>query len=213
MDNGRAWAETAGPREQLDRAYTVLGHALFDLARLLVGVHVQDDLVLGRIAADLLEPVRRARADGVGGQPDGEPAVAQLLDPAEVIRRRALAKAVEPAARIGGVEKDERDAGRLGRLRGGERLVEAEVVELADGRVAGGAHLAVRALVIGTDAFRGLRIGLGEHRFAPGPEVAALGAAAERALKSVTVCVDEARDRQPLRHRSIKSVPPASSPI
>ena len=39
-----------------------------------------------------------------------------------------------------------------------------------------------------------------EHRVAPGPEVTALGAAAERPLEGVAVRVDEAGDREPVRH-------------
>jgi hypothetical protein len=51
----------------------VLGEALLDLARLLVGVHVQDEALALTVAGDLPEPVRRAGADGVGGEADGEP--------------------------------------------------------------------------------------------------------------------------------------------
>ena len=79
-------------------------------------------------------------------------------------------------------------------------LLEAEVVELADRGVAGAAHLAVDLLVLGANALRALLVGEGEHRVAPGPEVAALGAAAEGALEGVAVRVDEAGNREPLRH-------------
>ena len=116
-----------------------------------------------------------------------------------------LAEAVEAAARVGDVEEDERDAGGLGCLRGRERLLEAEVVELADRGVAGGEHLAVDLLVLGADALGALLVGEGEHRVAPGPEVAALGAAAKRALEGVAVRVDEAGDREPLRHEATLS--------
>ena len=46
VDDGRARAEAAARVEQLDRAQAVLGEALLDLARLLVGVDVQRQLVL-----------------------------------------------------------------------------------------------------------------------------------------------------------------------
>jgi len=60
-----------------------------------------------------------------------------------------------------------------------------------------------------------------EHRVAPGPEVAPLGAAAERSLEGVAVRVDEAGDREPVRHVATLSasphlswpVPPTSSPM
>ena len=81
-----------------------------------------------------------------------------------------------------------------GGLDRGARLGEPEVVELADGRVPG------------VDASRGrparspMRTCSGvsdarelEHRVAPGPEVAALGAPAERALERMGVGVHEAR--------------------
>ena len=51
MHDGRARAEAAALVEQLDRPHTVLGEALLDLARLLVGVDVQRQLVLGGVAA------------------------------------------------------------------------------------------------------------------------------------------------------------------
>src|SRR5262249_15519403 len=77
-------------------------------------------------------------------------------------------------------------------------LLEAEVVELADRGVSGGPHLAVDRLVVGADALGGLPVRELEHRVAPGPEVAALGAAAQGALEGVAVCVDEARVREPV---------------
>ena len=46
------------------------------------------------------------------------------------------------------------------RLYGGAGLVETEVVELADGRVAGGSHLPVRLDVAAADDLRGLPFGL-----------------------------------------------------
>ena len=45
VDDRRVRAEAAGLREQLDRPQAVLGEALLDLARLLVGVHVQRQAV------------------------------------------------------------------------------------------------------------------------------------------------------------------------
>ena len=68
VDDRGVRAEAAGAGEQLDRAAAVLGEALLDLARLLVGVDVQRQPLGGGVAADLLEPVARAGADGVGGE-------------------------------------------------------------------------------------------------------------------------------------------------
>ena len=47
----------------------------------------------------------------MGGDADAEPVVAQRLDLAEVVRDRRLAEAREAAARVGGEEQHELDAG------------------------------------------------------------------------------------------------------
>ena len=119
----------------------MLRDALLDLARLLVGVHVERQVVLVRIPAELLEPVARAGANGVGGDADANARAAQLLEASQVLGDRGLAEPVDPAARVGDVEQHELDARLHGRLRGRVRLREPEVVELADGRVARVEHL------------------------------------------------------------------------
>ena len=67
MDDRRALREAAGAGEQLDRAAAVLGEALLDLFRLLVGVDVQRELVSrphsGR-SPRASRPGRRARSGG-----------------------------------------------------------------------------------------------------------------------------------------------------
>ena len=68
-----------------------------------------------------------------------------------------------------------------------------EVVELADGGVAGGAHLAVGVGVERADGVGRLPVGLGEHQLAPRPEVAAARAAAQCPLERMAVRVDETR--------------------
>ena len=178
----------------------MLVEALLDLARLLVCVNVQRQSLVFGVAADLPEPVGRAGADGVGGEADPDAAPAQVLDLIQVLGRGGLAEAREPASRIRGVEEHELDARGLGGFGRGQRLLEAEVVELADGGVAGRAHLAVDELVAGADALGGLLVRQGEHGVAPGPEVAALGTASQRALEGMAVRVDEAGNRQPVRH-------------
>ncbi len=80
VDDRRSGAEAAGVGEQLERAEAVLGEALLDLARLLVRVHVQDEVAPGGVTADLLEPLARTRAHGVGGEADPDPAARELLD-------------------------------------------------------------------------------------------------------------------------------------
>ena len=82
--------------EQLDRAAAVLGEALLDLLRLLVRVDVQQEIVLGRVAADLLEPVGRAGTNRVGGEAHGDPSGPKLLDLSEVLGHGALPEAGEP---------------------------------------------------------------------------------------------------------------------
>ena len=73
-------------------------------------------------------------------------------------------------------------------------------MELADRRVAGGAHLGVRAGVLGPDAGGVCRVRLAEHRLPPRPEVAALAAAAQPALERVRVRVDEPGQGEEVGH-------------
>jgi CDP-diacylglycerol--glycerol-3-phosphate 3-phosphatidyltransferase len=73
-------------------------------------------------------------------------------------------------------------------------------VELADGGVAGGAHLAVRPLVRRAHEVRGLMLGLRQHRLPPAPEVAARSRTAECTLERVAVGVDEAGQRESVSH-------------
>src|SRR5439155_25015546 len=116
--------------EKLDRAEAVLGQALLDLAGLLVCVDVERQSVLVGIPAELLEPLARAGTHGVGGEADPDARVAELLEPAEILRHRVLPEAVDAAAAVGNVEEHELDAGLGRRLGSGVRLCEAEVVEL-----------------------------------------------------------------------------------
>ena len=172
-------AEAAGAIEQLDGADPVLGDALLDLAGLLVGVDVQRQPLGTRVAPDLLQPLGRARPHGVGGDADPDPAPTELLDLLEVLGRGFLAEAGDTSARVRGEEQRQRDAGLVRGLRGGECLGEPEVVELPDRRVAGGVHLGIGLDVLGAHGLRRLAFRLGEHHFAPGPEIAALGAPAQ----------------------------------
>ena len=143
VHDGRARPEAAARVEQLDRPHTVLGEALLDLARLLVGVDVQRQVVLDGVASELLEPVTGTCADGVGGDTDPDPGGAQLLELPEIRGHRLLAEAVDPPARVGDVEEDELDSGLRRGLGRRARLLQPEVVELADRGVAGGPQLAV----------------------------------------------------------------------
>ncbi len=203
VDDRRARTETAARVEQLDRPQTVLGEALLDLARLLVGVDVQRQPLLGRVAAELLEPAARAGADGVGGEADADPPGTQLLDLVEVRGYGVLPEALQAAARIGDVKEDELDS-RLGRSLGrGMPLREPEVVELADGGVPGRAQLAIDLRIARSHPFRGLTAGELEHRLAPRPEIGAFGPSAQRPLERVAMRVDEAGDPRPLLHARI----------
>src|SRR4029077_16514250 len=67
MDDSRIRAEATARVEQLDGAEVVLGEALLDLPRLLVGVDVQRQPVLGRVGPEPLEPVARGGGGGGGG--------------------------------------------------------------------------------------------------------------------------------------------------
>ena len=108
VHDGRVLRQAAGAGEQLDRSAAVLGEALLDLLRLLVGMDVQRKIVLRRVAADLLEPVGRAGPNRVGCDADGDPGGPQLLDLLEILGHGGLSEAGETAARVGDVEEDER---------------------------------------------------------------------------------------------------------
>ena len=109
VHDGRPRPKATGLGEQLDRPQPVLGEAFVDLPRLLVGMHVQRQLVLVRIGAELFEPAAGARADGMGGEADADADRAQLLHLPQVVGRRGLPEAVETAAPVGGEKDDERD--------------------------------------------------------------------------------------------------------
>ena len=131
----------------------------------------------------------------------------ELLHLAEVLGDRALTEAVDPAAAVGGEKQDELDPGLPRCLDGGMRLGGPDVVELADGRIAGREHLAVGLHVALADVSRGQTPGQVQHGLAPGPEVAALGLAAQGALERVAVRVDEAGEREPGGHRATLPLP------
>jgi hypothetical protein len=62
VHHGRAFRQTASAVEQLDRADAVFGETLLDLAGLLVGMYVQRQAFVGRVASDRLQPLGRACA-------------------------------------------------------------------------------------------------------------------------------------------------------
>ena len=131
----------------------------------------------------------------MGGDPDGDPALAQALDLAQVLGDRALTHPLQAPPRVRHVEADEGHPGGGGGLGRRERRLEPEVVELADRSEPGGSHLPVRTLVEGTDRVGGLSVDLGQHPLAPGPEVASCRPSPERALEGVAVGVHEAGKR------------------
>ena len=85
VHDGDVRAEAAGAVEQLDRAAAVLGEALLDLPRLLVRMDVQRQTFGLRVAADLLEPVPRAGAHGVGGEADADAVGSQRFQLGEIL--------------------------------------------------------------------------------------------------------------------------------
>ena len=163
-------------------------------------MHVKGEALALRVSADLLEPVGRARPDGVGRHTDREPSRAQALDVVEVPLDRRLG---ERRNGVGGVEEHELDPGLRRGLRRRERRLEAEVVELADGRIAAVEHFLVSRHIPGLDQLRCLTPCECQHRVAPGPEVAAIGTAPERPLKRMAVRVDEARQYETLHRRIV----------
>ena len=201
----RPFAEATGPVEQLDRPDAVLGQALLDLARLLIRVHVERQPLGDCVAADLLEPVFGTRTHGVGGDADGNPAAAQILDLAQVLRDRLLPKTRQASAPICGEQQDDPDPRLLGSFRSGDRFVEPEVVELTDCRVARGMQLAVHLDVLSPDKLRRLPLSLGEHEVAPRPEVRSAAAPAQGALEAVAVGIHETRQAESVGHGRILS--------
>ena len=136
----------------------------------------------------------------MGGDTDRDSPLTKRFDLGQVRAYRLLAHALEAAARVRDVEAREADP-RLGSgVCCGEGGLEPEVVELSDGRVAGGAHLAIRAGVKLADGIGRLPFSLREHPVAPRPEVAPGGAPAERSLERVAVRVDESGKRDRSRH-------------
>jgi len=126
--------------------------------------------------------------------------------------RRPAARA---AARVGGHQQHDAHADGARAVDHGERELVGllvgrpvgavvDVVELADGRVAGPAARVEALLCHGAHAAGIERLGGGVHRLAPRPEVvprrgrvAHFDAAAQMALEGVRVPVDEAGDEQP----------------
>jgi hypothetical protein len=200
VDDRRPVAEAAAVGEQLDGTPAMLREAFLDLPGLLVGVDVEHEVLGVGVAAELHEPVSRAGAHGVGGNPHRDSTPAQLLELLEVRGHRRLTHPLQAAARVGDVQAHEPEPRLGGGLRGRESGVEAEVVELADRREAGSAHLAVGRGVELEHRPRGLGLGLGQHALAPGPEVASRGPAAKRALEGMAVGVDEPGERHRSRH-------------
>jgi hypothetical protein len=82
---------------------------------------------------------------------DAGAAGAQRLELLEIVGDRLLAEALDAAACVRDIEKDDLDAGLRRRLDGGARLVDPEIVELADRRVARVAELRVDLDVLAAD--------------------------------------------------------------
>src|SRR6185295_3064216 len=112
----------------------------------------------------------------------------------------------QSAAGVRDEQEDDLEACFAGCLHRRTRLVQAEIVELADGRVSGREHLAVGVGVERAHALRCLPRGLREHQLTPGPEVAAAGPTTQRALERVAVSVDESGQRDGLGHAATLSL-------
>ena len=184
--------------------HAVLGEALLDLARLLVGVDVQRQPLARPRSGRSPRASRAGRRARSGGRRRRGSASRAAPRPAQVAGDRGLAHAGEPAARVGGVagatSSTPASRGRLGR---GARLVEAEVVELADRRVA-------RPRASPGSRARSRRGRARESAAPPRPSISSRQAqksppaapAAERALERVRVRVHEPGQRERLGHRT-----------
>jgi CDP-diacylglycerol--glycerol-3-phosphate 3-phosphatidyltransferase len=201
VHDGCAWSEAAGPRKKLDRAKAMLGEALLDLTRLLVGMHVKNELLAFRVAADLFEPFGRAGTNGMGRNSHGRVARAERIDLLQIRGDGLLAKAVEPAAGVRAEEEHEVDPRFPRGLQGGLCFHEPDVMKLTDRRVPRPPHLPIRQGVVLSNHVRGQTPGMSQHGISPGPKVSAFRLPAKGTLKGMTVRVDESRQREPIRHR------------
>ena len=189
-------------REQLDRRAAVLGVALAR-ARGAARGRGRGGRGRARVGVggDRLEPRRRHGADAVRGEADRDAVAvrgprAQVVDAAQerldvgvaeapLARARRAVAAVPAVAVVGGGEQHDPQAGRDRRLgharspsRSGSRTAcrraVVDVVELADGAVAGRGHLGVDARPRRRASCRGrARPRAGTSRVAPAPEVVA----------------------------------------
>ena len=200
MDDGCARSEAPARVEQLDRAKPVLREALLDFPRLLVGMDVQRQLVLGHVTAERFEPAARARPDGVGGDADANAVVTQLLQLTQVRSHRLLAKALDSTARVCHMKEDGRDTSLHCRRGCCSRLLEPEVVELPDRGVPGRTKLPIDIHIARPDVFRALAAGELEHRLPPRPEVAALRSPAQRPLERVAMRIYEPGNPRQVGH-------------
>jgi CDP-diacylglycerol--glycerol-3-phosphate 3-phosphatidyltransferase len=205
VDDRRVRPEATRLGQKLDRPQAMLGDAFLDLPRLLVRVDVQRQALGGCVAAELLEPVPRAGADGVGGKADANPGGTHVLELRQVVGGRFLPEALDPAAPVGREQEHDLDPGLGGSLDRRVRLREPDVVELADDGVPRSEHLAVDLDVARTHLVGGQPLGQGQHGVAPAPEVGALGTPAQSALERVAVRVDEARQGKRRHDRRILS--------
>ncbi len=213
MDDRRPLAQAAGAVEQLDGTQPVLLETLLDLARLFVCVNVQRQPLSGRVPADLLQPAGWACTHGVGGKPDREPAAAQVLHLAEVLGDGVLPEPRQSTPSIRGEQHHDADSGLRRRLDGRQRLLEAEIVEFADGGVTGRAELAIDLGVLAPHELGRLPFRLGQHRLPPGPEIASPDTAAQGPLKGMAVGIDESREAEGLGHGRILSTPMATRAV
>src|SRR5947208_1747638 len=146
---------SSDPKQNSESTETPLRRqALFDLSRLLVGVHVQRQAFALGVTGQVLEPGTGTCPNGVGGDADPDAPLAQRLELTQVIGRVLLAEALDPAARVGREEQDKSDPGLIGSLGGRKSLLEPEVVELTDRRIAGAELLAIDVEVVLPDLSR-----------------------------------------------------------
>ncbi len=201
----RSRAQESVRVEQLERRAAVLGLALLELERLLLCVHMPDQIVRLRVLGDACQPGGGNRADRVRRDSDTHPVLArgpgaQVIDPlqervdvgvaeAPLTGRRLHVRPVTPAvAVVGGWQQHDLDARLLRGMRNRDRhrvglrvrpaigLV-MDVVELADGAVTRPHHLRVDGE---RDRVHRVRVEPGdrvEHRGPPAPEVVVRGGA------------------------------------
>ena len=199
----RALRQAAGAGEELDRAAAVLGEALLDL----LAAARRRGRGAGAPRRPRSAPISSSQSAGHartewGATPTSIPAARSISTWSRNSPTELLPEAGETATRVGDVKEHELDARRGRRLGRSKGLGDAEVVELADSRVSGREHLAIRQLVLAADEVRRLALRLRRAWSRATPRSRRRPRSRAVPLERVAVRVHEARESERARHEA-----------